>query len=259
MKSATELSHPDTATLADWLRAEPFSLVMSSGFFGFFAHCGMLQALEAEEIAPAAVGGSSAGALIGGLWAAGLDSRRIGEELRALRREDFWDPKPGWGLLGGRLFARKLEALLPVRTFADCRVPAALSVYELRTRRTRVVREGLLAPAIQASCSVPLLFHPTKVEGRACVDGGVRDRPGLDGFPPGARVLHHHLASRSPWRLPGSTSLTQPSRPNLVSVSLRGLPRLGPFRLEAAGEAIELARAGMLRALRATVSGQLDL
>src|SRR5688572_12161512 len=101
---------------------------MSAGFFGFFAHTGMLAALEAAGLRPKRVTGASAGALVGGLWAAGLDTRSISEELLRLRREDFWDPAPGLGLLKGELFRARLESLLPVPEFEDCRVPAALSV-----------------------------------------------------------------------------------------------------------------------------------
>ena len=61
-------------TLRDWLAESPFSLAMSSGFFGFFAHTGMLAALEEAGVLPAEVAGSSAGALVAGLWASGIDA-----------------------------------------------------------------------------------------------------------------------------------------------------------------------------------------
>ena len=79
-------------TLREHLREAPFSLAMSSGFFGFFAHCGFLTVLEDEGLLPRRVTGSSAGALVGALWAAGLDASVLEDELRRLRRADFWDP-----------------------------------------------------------------------------------------------------------------------------------------------------------------------
>ena len=81
-------------TLRDWLAESPFSLAMSSGFFGFFAHTGMLAALEEAGVLPAEVAGSSAGALVAGLWASGIDAPALEVELTRLRREDFWDPWP---------------------------------------------------------------------------------------------------------------------------------------------------------------------
>jgi len=235
--------------LADWLRARPFALTMSSGFFGFFAHTGLVTVLEDAGLVPGRISGSSAGALVGGAWASGLSARQLADTLFALRREAFWDPRIGPGLLGGRLFRALLDDLLPVRTFAACRVPFALSLYDVFARRTRVLDSGLLAPAIQASCSVPFLFHPVWIDGRPFVDGGVADRPGLEGVPGSERVLFHHLASRSPWRRKGSPSMEIPARANMSTVVIEALPRVGPFRLEQGIRAFESARAGMQRAL----------
>src|SRR5262245_21144563 len=96
-------------TLREWLALGPYTLALSSGFFGFYAHTGFVAVLEREGLPPDRVTGSSAGALVAGLWAAGLDAPAIEAELRRLRRADFWDPRPGAGLLAGRLFRRKLE------------------------------------------------------------------------------------------------------------------------------------------------------
>src|SRR5215471_16635138 len=183
-------------SLREWLRAEPFTLAMSSGFFGFYAHAGVLRVLEDENLLPARAAGSSAGALVTAAWSAGVESVQLSERLSALQRRDFWDPGPGLGLLRGRRFASLLEALLPVRTFAQCRIPVALSVFDLAARATRVLESGLLAPAIQASCTVPVMFPPVRHQGRALFDGGILDRPGLAGVPAGARVFYHHLSSR---------------------------------------------------------------
>src|SRR5262245_64890096 len=89
-------------SLADRLRSGPFELILSSGFFGFFAHAGVVQALEELALTPALVGGSSAGALVAGLWGAGLGAATIRDRLFALRRGDFWDPDPLLGVTGGR-------------------------------------------------------------------------------------------------------------------------------------------------------------
>src|SRR5262249_52862969 len=163
----------------EWLEAEPFTLAMSSGFFGFFAHAGVLRVLESEQLLPARASGSSAGALVTGAFAAGISSDALSAELESLTREQFWDPAFGPGLLAGRRFGGLLEALLPVRTFGECRIPAAISVFDVVARDTRVVEDGPLIPAIQASCTVPLMFHPVRHQGQLWVDGGVLDRPGL--------------------------------------------------------------------------------
>ncbi len=236
-------------TLREWLLEEPFTLAMSSGFFGFFAHAGVLRAFEEEGIHPSAVAGSSAGALVTGSWAAGVSAGELADELLGLERPDFWDPKAGLGLLRGRLFRRRLERLLPVARLEACRVPVTISVYDVLARRTVVRDRGPIAEAIHASCAVPLLFQPVWIGGRPHLDGGLRDRPGLAGVPSGARVLHHHLSSRSPWRKPSSPALRVPARDDVHALVIDDLPRVSPFDLAAGRRAHQLAYDATRRAL----------
>lgn len=236
----------DARSLRDYLREAPFALAMSSGFFSFFAHTGFMTVLEDEGLVPRRISGSSAGALVGAAWAGGLDAPRLADELLRLERRDFWDPGIGPGLLRGRRFRDLLERLLPTTRFDGCRVPAAVSVFDVFARETRVLCDGHLGEAIRASCAVPLLFHPVWIGGRAYLDGGIFDRPGLLGMPAGEqRVLFHHIASKSPWRV----NQQLPSRPGMVTVVLEGLPRSGPFRLDEGRRAFRAAREAMRRAL----------
>ena len=238
-----------TPTLRQWLTERPFSLALSSGFFGFFAHAGVVTVLEDEGLLPCRLSGSSAGALVAGAWAAGVEGAQLSQELLRLRREDFWDPAPGLGLLRGELFRARLAALLPVHAFEACRIPLSVSVYDVLSARTRVLDRGPLAPAVQASCTVPFLFHPRWLDGRPVLDGGIADRPGVAGLLPGTRVLHHHLASRSPWRSADSAALQPPRGTSLCALVIDELPRVGPFRLGQGRLAFELATAATRRAL----------
>jgi len=222
---------------------------MSAGFFGFFAHAGALVALEEAQLVPMRTSGASAGALVTGVWSAGVDGADIARELLALRRRDFWDPAPGLGLLRGGLFLDRLRKILPATTFAQCRVPVALSVFDLASRRVRVLDRGELAPAIAASCALPGLFHPVWIDGRPLIDGGVTDRAGLAGMPDGTRLLYHHLGSKSPWRRTASPALRVPARANMRAVVIDRLPRVGPFRLEEGARAFAAARRAMKAAL----------
>jgi NTE family protein len=241
-------------TLRDWLTEKPFTLAMSSGFFGFFAHAGVVSVLEEQGLRPARITGSSAGALVGALWGAGIPATRIREELLGLRREHFWDLWPGPGLLRGRRFRALLERNLPVRTFEETPVALALSVWDLLARKTVVLERGPLAPAIHASCALPVLFHPVRLGGRLYADGGIADRPGLAGVSVGDRVLYHHLTSRSPWRRRNSAALRVPERTGLEAIALEGIPRLGPFRLARGPEALERAADGARDALARAVT-----
>jgi NTE family protein len=238
-------------TLREWLSSEPFTLAMSSGFFGFFAHAGFMCVLEDEGLLPARVCGSSAGALVAGLWAAGVPARRICAELLELRREHFWDVGPGLGLLRGTLFRERLRAVAPVSSFDECRVPLAVSAFDVHALRTAVLDAGELVPAMHASCAVPLLFQPVRIGPRLYLDGGILDRPGLLGVGVSERVLFHHLTSRAPW---GARAPRAPRREGMRVVAVPDLPRPGPFRLERGAEAI----AGAARGLRVALARSID-
>jgi len=244
------------ATLADWLADQPFTLTMSSGFFGFFAHAGMLLALQEHGLVPARITGASAGALVGCARASGLDARATLDALLALRRDDFWDPALGLGLLRGERFRTHLARLLPVSDFGQCALPFAVSIHEWATRRTRVVSSGALVPAVYASCAVPLLFHPQRIDGMLCADGGIADRWGLAGTRDGERVFYHHIVSRSPWRRAGSPSLVVPQRRNLAALELFDLPRSGPSKLALGADIAERARRATQHALRSPLNSR---
>lgn len=235
--------------LASWLREQPFTLALSAGFFGFFAHAGMVAALEEEGIAPARITGASAGALVGAAWASGVSSRDLLAVLSDIRRTDFWDVSPGFGLLRGQLFHGILEATLGCDTFEECRVPTSLSVWHIKSRQTEVVESGPLATAVRASCCFPGLLQPVNLGGRLFLDGGIADRPATMAIGANERVLAHHLASKSPWRM----ALSAPDAPNMQTLAIPGLPRLSPFHLEAGPEAFEAARVATLHALRQPV------
>lgn len=244
------------ASNRDWLAAAPFTLALSAGFFGFFAHTGVLQALEEAGVRPRRIVGVSAGALAGGLWASGLSAAELAEELLRLRRVDFWDPGlPLGGLLKGGKFAAKLRSLLDDRgvpRVEDCRLPFAAVVYDVVARRVRAVDRGPLGPAIQASCTVPLMFRPLRHEGRLLLDGGVADRLGLCALQPGERALHHALRSRSPWRgISDTVPKGMSEGPDRKLLVVEDLPRVTPFRLDAGPSALQRAHAATTRWLAA--------
>jgi NTE family protein len=242
-------------TLREWLAEAPFSLGMSSGFFAFFAHTGVLGVLEEEGLLPRAAAGSSAGALVTGAWAAGVPSAGIADALLALERAHFWDPRPGFGLLRGQKFDRMLRDLLPVHQFDACKIPVMLSVHDILARQTRVMTRGDLVTAIRASCAVPGMFHPVWIGRRPYWDGGVSDRPGILGVPDGERLLFHHIESRSPWRGVDSEAIRIPKRRGMVTLVVEGLPRSGPFKLHEGRRALGVARAAMQRALGSPIDG----
>ncbi len=235
-----------TPLLRDWLAEAPYGLCLSSGFFGFFAHAGVLTALLDAGLAPARLSGSSAGALVCGGYAAGVDPPTFQAEMLKVKKSDFWDPGLGFGLLKGRRFHALLETMLPVHEIENGRLPLSISVFDVWGFRTRVLETGDLVSAIRASCAVPLMFHPVWIDRRPYLDGGARDRPGWAGMPADMRTLYHHLpAGRDYFDDPAKV----PRRDGAMRLQMRNLPRSGPDDLDKAPACFDAGYRGAKAAL----------
>jgi len=195
------------------VEAEGTGVVFSSGFFGFFAHAGVLSALRGRGIHPAGYAGTSSGAIVAAMAACGMPDAEIRDILFRLRKTDFWDPEPpasllqallrglrGYtGYLRGGGFSRLLERI-PVRRIEACPIPLVIAATDLTRRKEAVLAEGDLIRAIHASGAVPGLFKPVHVNGSWCVDGGMVDKAPVralaDRIRP-ARILVHFLSSEN--------------------------------------------------------------
>jgi NTE family protein len=184
---------------------------LSSGFFGFFAHAGMLAAVRELGITPAGYSGSSAGAIVAAMGACGMSDAHIREVLFGLKKSDFWDPDPphrllknalqglrGYaGYLKGRGFERLLEAL-PKRCIEECETPLVIAATDLTLHREVLFSEGDLIRALHASGAVPGLFKPVRAGDSWCVDGGMVDKAPVralaDRINP-SRIIVHYLSS----------------------------------------------------------------
>ena len=164
------------------------SILMSGGFFSFYAHAGFLKAVEETGITPDSLGGSSAGGLIGGIRAAGVSPDMIQEFLKNLRTADFFDLKWPWqvnlievvkkksGLLKGESFKRYLSDLLPYHTFEESPHPCCMVAKDADTSELVVLQEGDLVNAIYAASAVPYMFEPSRENGRVLIDGGYTNK-----------------------------------------------------------------------------------
>ena len=151
-------------------------IAFSGGAVRGYAHLGVWEVLSAHGITPCCTAGTSAGSIIAALVAAQVPVETIYERARNL----------SWGRLTrlmtpkhlGLLSLEPLEALLEEvmggpKTFADLPIPLACIAFDIEREELVVLREGPVAKAVRASCSVPGIFTPVEWEGRLLVDGGV--------------------------------------------------------------------------------------
>lgn len=195
------------------LQTKKIGLVLSSGFFGFYAHAGCLCALAELGIHPKGFSGSSAGAIIAALGASGMPCDQIRESLFSLKKADFWDPEPwyrvalsglrlfrGWqGYLKGDRFSSLLQRMLPVATFEELLYPCVITTINLSTKTREWRTAGSLADAVQASCAVPWLFKFKAMDADLHVDGGFADKAPVEALArhlqPEVLIVHYLKSS----------------------------------------------------------------
>jgi NTE family protein len=151
-------------------------LALSGGAARGIAHVGVLRALEENNISVDAIAGASAGALIGGSYAAGLSIT----ELQAMARAFRWrhTARLSFSRLGLQTNARMEKFLrehLPVTRFEDLKIRFAALAMDLHKGTAVVFRdEGDLPFAIRASTCIPAVYTPVRdSQGRWLVDGGL--------------------------------------------------------------------------------------
>ncbi len=189
-------------------RAETVALALSGGGARGFAHIGILQALEEEQIDPDLIVGCSMGAVIGGLYAAGYSA----DELKQMALSTDWSslfldkparrnlflaqkettsrhifalrfrgfaPEVPLALTNGQKLSDLLFDLVqrapyrPWPSFDDLRIRFRAVATDLNSGKPVIFSQGDLSEAMRASISMPLVFAPYRMDTLALVDGGV--------------------------------------------------------------------------------------
>lgn len=168
-----EVSVPAIARAKDRLS---IGLVLGGGAARGFAHIGVLRTLLAHGIRPDVIAGTSIGAVVGGLYAAGAldafeDWCRQLTRRRVLGYLDF--AFGGAGLIGGNRLAVRLEETLGDITFAELPVRLAAIATEVRTGHEIWLTRGAICEAMAASYALPGIFPPKLIGGRWLMDGAL--------------------------------------------------------------------------------------
>lgn len=219
-----------------------FTLALSSGFFGFYAHVGFLKALDELHMTPSTYSGSSAGAIVAAAAARGMPTQEIEKLVLGVSRKEFWDPCLGFGFLRGRKMQNLLEKEIG-NDFNQLQKPLRISVFDMAQCSTTVFTSGNLARIIRASCAVPVMFHPVRINRRFYFDGGIQDKMAIHGIHNDEKILCHYLesSSRDPhsvYELKRDEKMIQARGQNLTHIQLKNLKKSGPFALDRGPEII---------------------
>ncbi len=148
--------------------------VLGSGAARGFAHVGVLKILEEHGIRPDIIVGTSAGSLVGALYAGGIRGEELMQAALELERSDVADwALPNRGVIRGMLLQRLVNERLNNRAIEQLDIVFACVATALRTGERTVFTRGNTGMAVRASSSFPGVFRPVTINGQEYVDGGV--------------------------------------------------------------------------------------
>ncbi len=157
---------------------QKIGLALSGGAARGLAHIGVLTVLEKEGIPVDLIAGTSAGAIVGSLYAQGKNVSQIKEltlDLAQQKLTRFIDPSlPRTGLIKGKKIKDQLASLIggDIR-FSNLKIPFACVATDIETGEEIVIDRGSVPEAVRASISIPGIFTLVKKGGRYLVDGGL--------------------------------------------------------------------------------------
>ncbi|MCP3384144.1 patatin-like phospholipase family protein [Bradyrhizobium sp. CCGUVB4N] len=159
------------------IRRPVIGLALGGGAARGFAHIGIMRTLLANGIVPDVVVGTSIGAVVGGLHAAGrLDTlEEWGRSLQGMRNIlGYLDIRlDGSGLIGGEKLAIRLEKAVGQTLIEDLPIKFASVATEVRTGHEIWLTRGRLVEAMRASYALPGIFSPVMIGDRWLVDGAL--------------------------------------------------------------------------------------
>jgi NTE family protein len=152
-----------------------YGIVMSGGGARGLAHIGVLAALEEHGIYPGMISGSSMGAIIGALYAAGLKPDEIMKIARNRKLYNLFNwsvPRRG-GMISLKLLEKVLAKSIPVDSFESLEKKLFIAVSNISSGKGEIISEGPLLQVVIASASIPVVFEPKIINGKTYVDGGL--------------------------------------------------------------------------------------
>lgn len=149
-------------------------LALSGGGAKGFAHIGAIKALEENGIYPDVISGTSAGAVVGAMYAAGISPEYMMELFLKHEVKDFLGfTISAKGFLKYDGFVKFLKNALPVKTIEELKIPLHVIASDFDKGEFVDFTEGDIVPRVMASCTLPVVFQPLKINGTRYVDGGL--------------------------------------------------------------------------------------
>lgn len=152
------------------------ALVLGGGSARGIAHLGVLKVLRREKIPVDLVVGTSVGSLMGAVFALGLPLEPAIDTALHITWKNLSDfVISRMGLLEGRDLEKIIGNSIDWKTFSDLKIPLAIITTDVDTGEEVVYTSGNLIKTIRASCSIPGVFIPARIDNRLLIDGGIKN------------------------------------------------------------------------------------
>ena len=149
-------------------------IALGGGAAKGFAHIGVIKMLEANGIQPVVVSGTSAGSVVGALYASGMDAFQMQKVAFALDEDRIRDVSLfSGGVIKGQKLQDYVNELVAQRKLEAMKRPLAVVATRLEDGERTVFVRGNTGQAVRASSSIPGVFEAVKIGGYSYVDGGV--------------------------------------------------------------------------------------
>lgn len=149
-------------------------LCLSGGGTRGVFHIGVLSALMELKIYPTIVSGTSAGALVGALYCAGVEPSVILEEAKSVKWYHFLGARiPKNGLSDLSIIKQLLQKYISKDEFESLNIPLYVATTNMSLGEVSVFSTGPIFQAVMASCAVPFLFEPVMIDQHIHMDGGI--------------------------------------------------------------------------------------
>lgn len=153
------------------------SLALGGGGTKGFAHIGVIRQLEIDGYRIKAIAGTSAGSIIGSLYATGFTTTQMEAFSKSLKFTEIFnrseDDAPSLMGLGG--LHKMLEEKIREKTFSETKIPFAATAVDTNSASEIIFNKGKLTTAIRASTAVPGIFPAEIIDDMNLVDGGIMD------------------------------------------------------------------------------------
>jgi NTE family protein len=150
------------------------ALVLGGGAARGFAHIGVIKALEAQGISPDIIVGTSAGSVVGSLYAAGYNGFELQQLSMKMEESEVSDwSMPNRGMIKGEALQDFINTAVKMITLEKMKKTLAVVATDLHSGEMIVFRSGNTGMAVRASSSVPGIFQPVSINGHEYVDGGL--------------------------------------------------------------------------------------